>query len=417
MGLNLGVILRESAARHPDRAALVAAEAPIPYARLDAAARRLAGGLYGLRVRAGEHVALLLPNVPHFSIAYFGSHYAGAPVVPLDPALPPEAIAYHLRDANAAVLVTWEDQVDCARVAVARTPTCRHLIVAKRNPTDPTAPPGATSMNALLAGAPPVSDLADTQADDTAAILYTAGTTGRPKGAELSHLNLLFHAEVLATRRLSLDASTVALAVLPLFRGLAQTVAHNAVMMAGGTVVLLPQPEPQAVLQVMHQHRVTLLTGDPAVYGALLHHPRARAYDLGALRCGVSGGAPMPAEILRAFEQKHGVRILEAYGSSETTAVACLARPEDAGKPGCVGVPLWGVAARLVDEGGGVVEAPGTAGELLVKGHNVMKGYYGRPEASEEALRDGWLHTGDLAIRDGDGSYRIVGRKGARTRE
>ncbi|MFW5926334.1 MAG: long-chain-fatty-acid--CoA ligase [Myxococcota bacterium] len=411
MGLNLAVILRESAKNHGDGIALIAGESRVTYAQLHATAQRFAGGLWRLGVRPGQHVALMLPNVPHFSIAYFGTHYAAGTVVPLNVMLQPDEIAYHLEDSDAGAMVVWEDYLERAQAAFGRVPGCKHLIVCKRNPTDPTAPAGAVSMAALLQGAPPVTELPSTMPDDTAVILYTSGTTGRPKGAELTHFNLLFNAEVVSTRLMPLDETTVALTVLPLFHSFGQTVMHNAVLMSGGTVVLLSRFEAAAALQVMHQHRVTFFSGVPTMYFALLHHPDADAYDLSSLRHCISGGAPMPVEVMRAFDHKHGVNILEGYGLSETSPVASQNRLDRPKKPGSIGLPLWGVELQLVDERGRVIDAPDTPGEIVVKGHNVMKGYYKRPEATAEAVRDGWLHTGDIATRDADGFYYIVDRK------
>lgn len=411
MGLNLAVILRESAKKQGDATALIAGESRVTYAQLHATAQRFAGGLLRLGVQPGQHVALMLPNVPHFSIAYFGTHYAAGTVVPLNVMLQPDEIAYHLEDSDAAAMVVWEDYLEHAQAALGRVRGCKHLIVCKRNPTDPTAPAGAVSMAALLQGAPPVTDLPDTMPDDTAVILYTSGTTGRPKGAELTHFNLLFNAEVVSTRLMPLDEATVALTVLPLFHSFGQTVMHNAVLLSGGTVVLLSRFEADAALQVMHQHRVTFFSGVPTMYFALLHHPDADAYDLSSLRHCISGGAPMPVEVMRAFDHRHGVDILEGYGLSETSPVACQNRLDRPKKPGSIGLPLWGVELRLVDERGRVIDAPDTPGEIVIKGHNVMKGYYKRPEATAEAVRDGWLHTGDIATRDADGFYYIVDRK------
>lgn len=411
MSLNLALVLRESARRSPDAIALGIGDTRLSYAKLDELARRFAGALTGLGLARGEHVALMLPNVPGFTIAYFGAHYAGGAVVPLNVLLTADEIAYHLEDSHAVALVVWEGFAEQAAVAFARVASCKHLIVARADASDLTAPDGAKNMTALIGGATPVTELPDTTAEDTAVILYTSGTTGRPKGAELTHFNMFYNAQFTATRLLPMGPDTIALAVLPLFHSFGQTVMHNAVLFAGGQIVLLPRFEPKAAFEVMQARKVSLFAGVPTMYFALLHHPEAAKYDLSSLRFCASGGAAMPVEVMRAFDAKYGVNILEGYGLSETSPVASfnvLDRPK---KAGSIGLPIWGVEFRLVDSAGAVILASDVPGEIQIKGHNVMKGYYERPEATAEAIRDGWFATGDIATRDAEGYYFIVDRK------
>jgi long-chain acyl-CoA synthetase len=332
-------------------------------------------------------------------------------VVPLNVLLTADEIAYHLEDSDAVALVAWEGFADAARAAFARVEGCRHLIVAKASPTDVDAPEGARSMNALIAGATPLAEPAPTMPDDTAVVLYTSGTTGRPKGAELSHFNLFYNAEYSSSRLLPLTADTVALAVLPLFHSFGQTVIQNAVFRVGGTLVLLPRFEPKAAFELMQRHRVNLFGGVPTMYFALLHHPEASSYDLSALSLCVSGGSAMPVEVMRAFDAKYGVNILEGYGLSETSPVASFNVLERPKKPGSIGLPIAGVEFKLVDDEGRTIDEPGRPGEIWIKGPNVMKGYYKRPEATAECLKDGWFATGDIAQRDEEGYYAIVDRK------
>jgi long-chain acyl-CoA synthetase len=256
-----------------------------------------------------------------------------------------------------------------------------------------------------------VAESAATMPDDTAVILYTSGTTGRPKGAELSHFNLSQNAEYVATKLMSLGSDTVALAVLPLFHSFGQTVVQNATLRSGGTLVLLPRFEPKAALQLMHEHQVTLFAGVPTMYFALLNTPEASQYDLSALRYCVAGGSSMPVEVMRAFDQKYNVNILEGYGLSETSPVASfnvLDRPK---KAGSIGLPLQGVEFKLIDDQGKTIDAAMTPGEICIRGPNVMKGYYKKPEANAEVMKGGWFSTGDVAHRDEDGYYFIVDRK------
>jgi long-chain acyl-CoA synthetase len=411
MSLNLALLLRERAAAHPDKTALAINDRTLSYATVDALARRFAGALAQLGVERGQHIALLLPNVPQFTIAYFGGHYAGTPVVPLNVLLTADEIAYHLEDSEAVALVAWDGFLKAAEAGFARVDSCRHLLVATANPDDLSAPEGMINLAAAVFSAEPVTELPDTAPDDTAVILYTSGTTGKPKGAELTHFNLLFNALIMSTRVVPLPPATVALATLPLFHIFGQTVMQNAPIAAGGTIVLLPRFDAKSALDLMESHQVTFFGGVPTMYLALLHYPEAAQYDINSLQLCVSGGAPMPVEVMRAFDERYGVTILEGYGLSETSPVASFNVLDRPRKPGSIGVPIWGVEFRLVDDDGRVIDASGIPGEIQIKGHNVMRGYWRRPEATAESIRDGWFATGDIATRDADGYYFIVDRK------
>ncbi len=408
--LNLATLLHESTKQNPSKTALAIGETRISYGELDAFARRFAGGLASLGVTQGKHVAVLVPNTPHFTIAYFGVHYAGGAVVPLNVLLTADEIAYHLEDSDAVALVAWEGFFEQAQAAFNRVDTCKHLIVAKADRADLSAPEGARNMTALIGGSEPVTDLPGTMPDDTAVILYTSGTTGRPKGAELTQFNMFFNAVYSARFLMPIDERTTALATLPLFHSFGQTVIQNAVLSRGGTIVLLPRFEPKTALELMKGYEVNLFAGVPTMYFALLHHPDADQYDLDLQLC-VSGGSAMPVEVMKAFDEKYGVNILEGYGLSETSPVASFNRLDRPKKAGSIGLPIWGVEFKLVDADDKTVTEVDAPGEICIKGHNVMKGYYKKPEANEEAFKGGWFHTGDIATRDADGFYYIVDRK------
>jgi long-chain acyl-CoA synthetase len=408
--LNIATLLRESAKAHPDKPALVLGPATLTYAELHAYAQRLAGSLKSLGVTQGKHVALLLPNVPHFTIAYYAVHYAGGVVVPLNVLLTAGELAYHLEDSDAVTLIAWEGLFEQAQAAVARVDTCKHLVVAKADRTDLSAPEGALNMTALIGGGAPVTDLPNTMPDDTAVILYTSGTTGHPKGAELSQFNMFYNALYVRQSLIPMSERTVALGTLPLFHSFGQTAIQNAVLAAGGTIVLLPRFDPKSALELMVKHGVNLFAGVPTMYFALLHYPEAEQHPVKLDHC-ISGGAAMPVEVMKAFDAKYGVSILEGYGLSETSPVASfnvLDRPK---KAGSIGLPIWGVEFQLLDLENQVVTKAGEPGEICIQGHNVMKGYYKKPEANEEAFAGGWFHTGDIAIRDEEGYYFIVDRK------
>ncbi len=305
---NLASILTRSAASRPSKTAVIAGATTLDYASLDTFARMFAGALRHLGVPPGQHVALLLPNVPQFTVAYFGCHYAGNPVVPLNPLLTPDELAYHLEDSQAAVVVVWERFLP----AVEQVAGGRHVIVARADLGDLSAPEGSHNLTSLVAGAQPVDVPHSTSPEDTAVVLYTSGTTGRPKGAELTHANLLANARV-PEQLVGLGDDTVALVALPLFHAFGMTVMHNAVLAVGGTLVLQPRFSPAGAAELIGRHRVTFFGGVPTMYLALLHDQSTGAHDLSSLRWCVSGGAPMPAEVMARFEARFGVTLLEGY--------------------------------------------------------------------------------------------------------
>lgn len=411
MSLNLSLLLHESARVHAARPALHMGDVTLSYAQLQGMVKAFAGALRGLGVHPGQHVALLLPNTPHFPVSYFGILHAGNVVVPLNVLLTTDEIAYHLEDSDSVVLVAWEGFAAQAIAAKERTPTCKHLILVKASPTDTATPEGSLSFNALLGRAKPLVEYHPTMPDDRAVILYTSGTTGKPKGAELTHFNLFYNAEYVCRRLLPGDHSRVALAVLPLFHSFGQTAVQNATLALGGSLVLLPRFDAATAFTLMQKHRVTLFAGVPTMYFGLLHFPDADKFDLSALTICVSGGAAMPVEVMRAFDHKYRVNILEGFGLSETSPVASFNLLDRPKKAGSIGLPIWGVEFRLVDNDGKVVEGAGERGEIHIKGHNLMRGYYKRPEATADAIVDGWFKTGDIAQRDEEGYYYIVDRK------
>jgi long-chain acyl-CoA synthetase len=251
-----------------------------------------------------------------------------------------------------------------------------------------------------------------TTPQDTAVILYTSGTTGRPKGAELTHFNMFYNAVYTATSLLTAVEVPTALVTLPLFHSFGQTCMQNATLHSGGKMVLLPRFDPTAALSLMQEHQVTLFAGVPTMYFALLHHPEADQFDLSSLKMCLSGGAAMPVQVMSAFDRKYNVDILEGYGLSETSPVASFNTLERPKKAGSIGTPIEGVEFKLVDADGHTVQGTGEPGEICIKGHNVMKGYFNKPEANEAAFSaGGWFHTGDIGTRDQDGYYTIVDRK------
>ncbi|WP_406733442.1 long-chain-fatty-acid--CoA ligase [Streptomyces sp. NBC_01794] len=391
---NLTAILVDSAARHPDRPAVRLDSATLRYAELDEASARAASLLRSAGVHAGDRVGLMLPNLPAFAVLYYGILRAGAVVVPMNPLLKAREVEYHLRDSAASLLFAPHEVDGALRGAEsAGTP---HFAVP------------ADGFGGLLASHDPEWDVASRKPSDTAVILYTSGTTGRPKGAELTHDNLARNTEVTRTTLLHLTETDVVFGGLPLFHAFGQVVGLNCAVAAGACLTLLPRFDAAKALKIIERDRVTAFIGVPTMYGALL--AAAGHADTASLRVCVSGGAALPVEILHAFEAAFGCAVLEGYGLSETSPVACFNHPGRPRRPGTIGTPILGVEMRVLDPDGSEV-ADGTAGEIAVRGHNVMKGYWRRPEATAEAIPDGWLRTGDIGIRDPDGCFRIVDRK------
>jgi len=426
--LNLAHLLDYTAKITPDREALVIASPRGPvsltYAQFSAMAAQAANGLRAIGVQPGDHVALSCPNTPHFAVAYFAILRAGAVVVPLNVLLKPREVAYHLQDSDAVAMMVFEGTAELpmaqmARAACDLTASCRQLIVMTVDPAATSPVERSMTLGQIMNGQPTVCETYPTRPGDTAVMLYTSGTTGQPKGAELSHLNMTMNA--IASRDIMLplllhgvESQNVTLVTLPLFHSTGQTTQMNAGVAGGYRLVLLPRFDAGAVLQAFERERINCWVGVPTMYWALLHYAREHHIDTGkaaaSLRLCVSGGAPMPVALMKEFEGAFGVRILEGYGLSETAPVVCFNQVFRPSKPGTVGQPIFACEVRVVDAEDHPLPA-GEAGEIVVRGHNVMTGYYKRPADTSETLRGGWLHTGDVGVLDADGFLAIVDRK------
>jgi long-chain acyl-CoA synthetase len=408
MGFNLCDILRQSAARLPDKTAVVLDDHRLTFGELDALSDRVGGSLRADGLQAGGAVGLMLPNLPQFLVAYYGILKAGGVVVPINPLYRAAEVAHYLRDSGARRLIAWEGAMPAAAAATADVGGVGTFVVGRPGPES--APESTSSFDLLLQDGT-VRDPAATMADDTAVILYTSGTTGRPKGAELSHFNLFMNCHV-SGQMFGVREGDAVLGALPLFHAFGQSSVMNIAMHFGCTLSLLPRFEARRALDVIQRDRVTLFSGVPTMFLALLSEPALDEYDISSLRTTSSGGASLPAEVLDAFESRFQVPILEGYGLSETSPTATFNQSVEDRRVYSVGKPIWGVEVRVVDlDDREVPRGPENVGELTIRGHCVMKGYYGNPEASEEVLVDGWLHTGDMGYRDEDGFLFIVDRK------
>ncbi|WP_020122398.1 long-chain fatty acid--CoA ligase [Streptomyces canus] len=418
---NLASLLDDSVKRYAERTALVLGPHRLNYADLGASTNRVANLLVARGIKPGDSIALMCPNLPQFTIAYFAILKVGATVVPLNVLLKRGEVRYHLEEAGAKALLAFEGtpELPVGAEAVAAAEACEtspDVLIVTADPAAASGFEGIETLAAAAAGHSPEFDTVSTDEDDIAVVLFTSGTSGRPKGAELRHRNMRDNA--LAARALfDIDPSRpdTYLGVLPLFHSFGQSVVQNAAVANGGTVVMLPRFEAASALASMLRESVTFFAGVPTMYWAMLHALDETVDGAGLaarLRVAVAGGSALPIEIHREFEARLGVTIAEGYGLSETSPVTSFSRLGEPVRPGSIGIPLPGVEMTLLKPGSWheTQWTPDAVGEIAVRGHNVFRGYRGRPDATAEVLRDGWLRTGDLARRDEDGWYYIVDR-------
>ncbi|MER6426274.1 long-chain fatty acid--CoA ligase [Streptomyces sp900105245] len=416
--LNLSILLEDSARTFPDRDALVLGPTRLTYRQVDEAANQVANLLVSRGIRPGDKVALSCPNLPSFPIVYYGVLKAGAVVVPLNVLLKGREIAYHLDDADVSAYFCFEGTPELAMAAEGHAGyeevgSVQHFFVITAAQEAPSPIAGTETLGQALAGTSTVFESVVREPTDTAVVLYTSGTTGQAKGAELSHANTMMN--VLANNRLfrSEPATDSHVVCLPLFHTFGATVQMHAGFSVAGTLHLVPRFAAREVVELMSREVITFFAGVPTMWWGLLN---ALSDDVdvrriaGNLRIGISGGAALPVEIINRVEQRLAVTVLEGYGLSETSPVATFSDPRLPSRPGSIGVPIWGVELKLIRPDWTEVTGAGEVGEIAIRGHNVMKGYYNRPEATAEAIRDGWFRTGDLARRDEDGFYYIVDR-------
>ncbi len=421
----LAAIFKENARRLAGKPALVFYGRELTFAELDEASDRFAGWLHQRGFQPGDRLAILLENCPQFAIAYFGGLKAGAINVCLNPMHKAVELEHEFQDSGARALVTSRQAYPVVEAIRSKTVLDTVAVTAYRDflPARPTLPvppsfeepgpapaAGVEDFRAVVTGAVPLAEPVPRRLDDTALLQYTSGTTGAPKGAELTHGNLVANCE-LQRLYIGLEARDVALGVLPWFHITGMECQMNMMAYAGATLVALGRFDLETVLQAIQQYRCTLTTLIATINVAIVNFPRTREYDLSSLRACFSGGAPVPAEVARRWEALTGYKLIEGYGLSETTAPTHI-NPPHRPKYGTVGVPLPLTEVRIVSLEDGRTELPaGRAGEIVVRGPMVMKGYWRRPEATAEVLRDGWFYTGDIGRVDEEGYFVIEERK------
>jgi long-chain acyl-CoA synthetase len=395
--MNLAENLSKTAAEHPDAVAIKLDDTELAYKHLDAAASGVANLLADRGVEPGDRVGIMLPNVPYFPVIYYGALKRGAVVVPMNVLLKRREVGFYLDDSGARLLFAWHGFAEAAEAGAADAGA--DLILVK---------PG--EFEELIGRYEHSYEAADRAADDTAVILYTSGTTGTPKGAELTHANLARNVEAFSNFT-GIHHTSVVLGALPLFHSFGQTCGLNAAVRTGACLTLIPRFDPGKALEIIDRDRVNVFEGVPTMYAAMLNHPERDRFDTSCMELCASGGSAMPVEVMTAFEEAFDTKILEGYGLSETSPVASFNYPDRERKPGSIGTPIEGVEMKVVDDDGNEV-AQGEPGEIVIRGHNVMKGYWNRPDATTESISDdGWFKTGDMATVDEDGYFFIVDRK------
>lgn len=401
MSFNLAVILSETARRSPDKTVTILGDSRMSYGELDELSGRLAAGLAASGISPGDVVALQLPNIPQFLIAYFGILKAGGVVVPLNVLLKAPEVAYHLRDCSATALITWAGVLGEAAPGAKEAGVTQVYVVGGA---------GAVPFEQLLSAPAPGPAFAQRDPADTAVIMYTSGTTGRPKGAELTHLQLYMNADI-PGRLFDVQPDDIVITVLPLFHVFGLSSIMNVCVRFGCTMSLIPRFEAAAVLTAIEHDRATIFEGVPTMYVALLGCPELDSYDLSSMRIAISGGASIPAPVLDAFEKRFGVVILEGYGLTETASTTTFNVSVTDRRAYSVGKPIWGTQTEVWDaEGKPLPPGADNVGEVVTRGLHVMKGYLNKPDDTASVFTGNWFHTGDLGYFDEDGYLFIVGR-------
>lgn len=422
--LNLASIISHHARLAPEKEAIVWENVRLTYGELDKLSNRVANALIEMGIGHGDKVALNCTNLPYFPVVYYGIMKTGAVVVPICVLFTPREIEYHLRDSDAKAVFVFEGtselpMLQSTKTAFDKVDGCEHLVVMTSDLMGPSPLAQHKTLTQITFDKSEEFENFPTRPDDTCAILYTSGTTGQPKGAELTHLNLWSNVVTgwnihLPVLNFTDGKQKTVLITLPLFHTTGQTVQMNTNLYGGNRVVLLPRFDARAALDAMVAEKVNFWVGVPTMFWSLLKHVDETGYDISHIadnmKVCTSGGAPMPVEVMFEFQERFGVRVMEGYGLSETSPLATFNHFEKPSKPGTVGQAIFGVDVRCFDDND--IEVPrGTRGEVVIRGTNVMKGYYKRPEATAEAFRNGWFHTGDIGQMDSEGYLAIVDRK------
>jgi long-chain acyl-CoA synthetase len=400
--MNLGNMLAESAGRYEERLAVVHGERRITYREMERAACALGNHLRSQGLGKGDKVALMLPNCPEFVIAYFAVQKIGGVTVTLNVQSTPYELRHLLGNSDSRCLITQGALAKRFEEIRNELPLCLHLIVTNE-------PDEESAFREIIAKGPFTIEIPELASDDPAVMIYTAGLTGKPLGAVLTHHNLLTQSFLLRTIAQRTEED-IGLAIIPLFHSFGAAVNMLMPIRIGAAVVLMDRFTLDGIFGAIEKERVTYIAAVPRLFLGMVFHEGAEKYRTESLRVCITGGAAMPADFIPVFEQKFGVKIMEGYGLTEASPVSSFSRLDMPQKPGSIGVPIPGVEAKIVDEGDRELRR-GEIGELILRGENVMKGYYKDEEATAQVIRDGWLHTSDLGRMDEDGYIFLTGRK------
>lgn len=409
MSLNLADCLELSAQLRPEKEAIIFEEWRMTYGELAAAAKRVANLLHAKGIRRGDRVAMMIPNILHFPIVYYGILYAGATVVPLNVMLRRREIRFQLQDSGARLIFVFQDFAAEAAAAFEDVPGCTSCIVVEPGLL-PAAPALGESFAALFGAADAAFDMVPTQPDDIAVLLYTSAMRGQPLGALLTHYNLFQNALTIKEYLLKFYPEDVFAAVLPLFHAFGQTTMMNAPLLSQSSVILFPRFEPAKVLEAILRERVSLMAVVPTMLSVLNAFKRDEEFDLSHMRNVITGGAPLDLSVADAFAERFKVSVLQGYGLSETGPVVSFNRSDETNRPGSIGQVIWGARAQI-QRSDGTFAATGETGEIVLRGHSVMAGYWNAPEINAATMAGGWFHTGDLGHLDADGYLYITGLK------
>jgi long-chain acyl-CoA synthetase len=415
----LAELLRNTARKFPEMPAIYYSRNTMTFRELDGLADRFGAVLQRLGVGKGDRVAIYLSNLPQFVFAYYGALRIGAVIVTVSPLYKERELTHILTDSDAKVLVCLDKLYPYVR-AGEKVPLSQ-VLTTSANDYAPslstlTAPTNAKDLRTLLAASDsPPNAVELNPTSDLAVLQYTGGTTGLPKGAMLTHYNLVVNAVQFASWLGLKTGTEVHLSVLPFFHIYGMTAAMNAPILTASPMVLLPDGrDTSAILQAIDRYKPTIFCGVPAMYVALINQPEIKQHDLRSIRVCVSGASTLPARVQMEFERLTGGRLVEGYGLTETSPVTHVNPLDDPSKnrPGSIGIPVSDTEAKIVDTELGLDElVPGTVGELVIRGPQVMSGYWKNDEETKAALRNGWFHTGDIAVMEPDGYFRIVDRK------
>ncbi len=412
-GTGLAQVFRDRVGKNPNRVAIIFEGTEVTYSQLYNRALSVASQLRSLGIRKGDKVGLLYSNSPEFASLFFAIVGVGAVVVPINPLLKTDEIAHILTDSDARILIAHASVLGEVVDALPRTELLEFLIIGPKKPDDLQLEDSRIQIENLTEAAPPPIDPFTHNIDrdkDLAFIVYTSGTTGKPKGAMISHANILSVLPYPLLSELDLQASDVWLGMLPLCHVYGLCVIIFGALTTGGTIVILPKFEPKAALEAIERERVTIIPAVPAMYQFMLMELANAPYDISSVRLTFSGAAPANRQLLEQIQSVFNSCVVEGYGLSETVCGATLNRPH-AKKFGSVGRAVQGISIEIRDPSGRALP-PGAenVGEITIKGQNIMVGYHKQPEATAEVIKNGWFSSGDLGYRDDEGYYYIVGR-------